>query len=71
MAICKFLSPEFAEYLNMNIDDLKKLNKLSERMDDKHYYLKMIFDYYIENNGFFLTNEQREAAYKEYKSKRS
>lgn len=63
MAICKFLSPEFAEYLNMNIDDLKKLNELSERMDDKHYYLKMIYDYYIQNNGFFLNNEQREAAY--------
>lgn len=71
MAIAKFLSPEFAKYLDLNIDDLKKLKDLSERMDDKHYYLKMIFDYYIQNNGFYLTKEQRENAYKEYKSKRS
>lgn len=70
MSICKFLSPEFAKYLDLNIDDLKKLEALSERMDDKHYYLKMIFDYYIQNNGFYLTKEQRENAYKEYKSKR-
>lgn len=71
MAICKFLSPEFAEYLNLTIDDLKKLNELSTRMDDKHYYLKMIYDFYIENNGFYLTDEQLNLAYQEYKSKRN
>lgn len=70
MAICKFLSPEFAEYIDLTIDDLKKLNELSTRMDDKHYYLKMIYDFYIENNGFYLTDEQLNLAYQEYKSKR-
>ena len=70
MAICKFLSPEFAEYIDLTIDDLKKLNELSTRMDDKHYYLKMIYDFYIENNGFYLTDEQLNLAYQEYKNKR-
>ena len=50
MAICKFLSPEFAKYLDLSIEDLKKLEPLSNKMDDKHYYLKMIYDYYIQNN---------------------
>jgi len=70
MSICKFLNPDFANYLDMNIDDLLKLKSLSEKMDDKHYYLKMIYDFYIENNGFYLTDEQRELAYQEYLSKR-
>lgn len=70
MAICKFLSPEFAEYIDLTIDDLLRLRELSTRMDDKHYYLKMIYDFYIENNGFYLTDEQLNLAYQEYKSKR-
>lgn len=70
MSICKFLNPDFANHLEMTIDDLKKLKNLSEKMDDKHLYLKMIFDFYIDNNGFYLTDEQREKAYQEYLSKR-
>ena len=57
----KFLSPEFAEYIGLTIEELKKL---------KHMYEKVIFDSYIKNNGFFLTNEQRLMAYEEYKIKR-
>lgn len=71
IAIGKFLVPEFAKHLNLTIDGLKQLKDLSENMDDKHSYVKMIYDFYIENNGFFLTDKQREQAYQEYKRKRS
>ena len=40
-------------------------------MDSKHTYEKIIADAYIENNGFFLTDEQRDMAYNEYKKTRN
>lgn len=67
----KFLNPDFAKYLDLTIEDLVKLKPLFYNMDDKHIYEKMIYDYYIQNNGFWLTDEQLEQAYKEYKSKRN
>ena len=66
----KFLVREFAYYIGFTIDDLKKLKRVFENMDDKHTYEKVIFDAYIENNGVYLTEEQLNAAYVEYKSKR-
>ena len=41
-----------------------------ENMDSKHTYEKIIADAYIENNDFFLTDEQRDLAYAEYKKTR-
>ena len=66
----KFLSPEFAEYIGLTIEELKKLKPMFDDIDEKHMYEKVIFDSYIKNNGFFLTNEQRLMAYEEYKRKR-
>lgn len=66
----KFLSPEFAEYIGLTIEELKKLKPMFDDIDEKHMYEKVIFDSYIKNNGFFLTNEQRLMAYEEYKKKR-
>ena len=66
----KFLIPEFNEYINFTIDDLKSILHIFENMDDKHTYEKIIADAYIENNGFFLTDEQRDLAYAEYKKTR-
>ena len=66
----KFLSPEFAEYIGLTIEELKKLKPMFDDIDEKHMYEKVIFDSYIKNNGFFLTNEQRLKAYEEYKRKR-
>lgn len=62
----KFLVPAFIEYLGMTISDLKLLSPLFEKIDEAHRYEKVIYDAYIENNGFFLTDGQREAAYREY-----
>ena len=66
----KFLIPEFNEYINFTIDDLKSILHIFENMDDKHTYEKIIAESYIENNGFFLTGKQRRKAYAEYKKSR-
>lgn len=66
----KFLIPDFAEYLGMTIEDLRKLDSLFSEMDEKHEYEKIIYESYIENNGFYLTSEQKNKAYKVYKEKR-
>lgn len=66
----KFLVPEFVEYIHLTINDLKQLEPLFESMDEKHTYEKIIYDAYIENNDFVLTDEQRLEAYKEYKRNR-
>jgi hypothetical protein len=67
MEIGKFLVPEVAEYLGFTLEHLEKLRPVSNRLDGRHLYEKVIFDSYLENGGFFLTDEQRNAAYKLYK----
>ena len=66
----KFLVPEFAEYIGMEISDLKRLAPLFDQMDETHKYERVIFNAYIDNNSFTLTNEQRDGAYEEYKKTR-
>ena len=66
----KFLIPEFCEYIGFNIDDLKSLYKYFDNLDDKHKYLKVIFDAYVKNNSFSLTDKQRDKAYSVYKQAR-
>ena len=66
MRVGKFLVPEFAEYLDMTMDDLERLSPVIENIDEKHLYEKVIYDAYLKNGEFKLTEEQRVAAYKEY-----
>ena len=66
----KFLVPEFAEYIHLELEDLKSLEPLFEQMDDAHKYEKIIYDAYMENGSFTLTDEQKKAAYEEYKKLR-
>jgi hypothetical protein len=66
----KFLIPEFNEYINFTIDDLKSILYFFDNIDERHSYEKIIAESYIENNGFFLTDSQRDKAYEEYKSKK-
>ena len=68
--IQKFLVPEFIEYIGLTIDDLKELGFMIPFLDDQHNYVKVIYDAYIENNGFYLTQEQLEEAYRVYKEDR-
>ena len=70
MKIGKMLVPEFAEWLGLTIDDLKKLSDIVDKIDDKHSYEKIIYNSYLSNGNFLLTDEQREEAYKEYKKYR-
>lgn len=67
MQLGKFLVPTFIEAIGFTIDDLKKLQPLADNLDDKHKYEKVIYDSYIQNNDFTLTDKQLQKAYLEYK----
>ena len=66
MEIGKFLVPEIAEFLGFTIEHLKQLAPVVDRLDEKHKYERVIYNAYLENGAFYLTNEQRNEAYEEY-----
>lgn len=70
MVIGKFLVPEFCNEIGFTLEDLVKLSPLVEKLDEKHKYEEIIFNSYIENGSFTLTDEQRDRAYKSYKESR-
>lgn len=70
MEIGKFLIPEVNDYLGITLDHLKMLAPVVDRLDSKHQYERIIYYSYIENGGFYLTEEQRNLAYEEYKKER-
>ena len=67
MCAGKFLIPEFCKELGFAIDHLKRLSDKFKNIDKKHSYEKIIYDAYIENNDFSLTENQRLKAYNVYK----
>ena len=70
MEIGKFLIPEFNNKIGFTIKHLPLLKPLVDNLDDKHKYEKIIYESYILNNDFTLTNEQLMEAYNEYKKYR-
>lgn len=70
MVIGKFLVPEFNSVIGLTIEDLLKLKPLLKKLDDKHKYEEIIFNSYIENGDFTLTEKQRDLAYQSYKDSR-
>lgn len=70
MEIGKFLVPEVARYVGITVDHLKKMTPVVERLDDKHAYERIIFDAYIANDGFWMTQDQRDLAYQSYRASR-
>lgn len=70
MVIGKFLVPEFCQQIGFTVKDLPKIKVLIDRLDDKHKYEEIIYNSYIENGSFTLTDEQRDRAYKSYKDSR-
>ncbi len=66
----KFLIPEFNEFIGFTIDDLLILEDAFYKLDDKHQYERLIYQFYLENRDFTLTEQQRLAAYEEYKRER-
>lgn len=70
MIICEFLLPEYIKFIGMTVDRLPRLAPLFDVLDKKHLYLKIIYEAYLKNGKFELTDEQRLAAYEEYKRER-
>ena len=70
MNIGKFLVPEFCEKIGFTIDHLKQLEPMLYKLDKKHFYEKTIYNFYVENNGFFLTDDQLDKVYDVYKQSR-
>ena len=70
MVVGKFLIPEFNALINFTIEDLPKLKPLIDILDNKHQYEAIIYNAYLENNCFKLTEEQRQRAYESYKNAR-
>lgn len=67
----KFLVTEFASELGITIADLTMLYEhFKERIDQKHKYQHEIYKFYVENNGFYLTDKQRAIVYEVYKKER-
>lgn len=70
MVIGKFLVKEFCEDFGITIDHIKKLKPLVDQMDDKHLYVKYIYERMIENASFEITEEDRLKAYDMYKKQK-
>lgn len=72
MSLCNYLNNDFIKMFfgSITIEQLKQLQPLVDKMDWKHRYLVMIYNFYIENNSFTLTDEQRLEAYNRYKAER-
>lgn len=65
-----FLTPAFAQEFGITIADLEQLRPMRERLDAHHEYLGIIYDAYLENGSFTLTDAQRMAAFENYKAAR-
>lgn len=70
MAVGKLLVPKLIEYLGITLEDLKPFEVFINNIDDKHSYEKIIYNAYVKNGDFFLTKEQLDEAYNEYKKYR-
>lgn len=66
MVVGKFLVPEFCETIGFTIDDLPRMQPLIDKLDYKHKYEEIIYNSYLENGSFTLTQEQRDKAYESY-----
>lgn len=64
------LVPEIAKEINFTIKDFDKISHLIPYLDEKHRYLEVIYNAYLENGDFYLTDAQRAAAYEVYKAAR-
>ena len=60
MQIGTLINTEMCEYLNITIDDLRNIDINQIKLYEKWNYLKMIYNFYLENNGMYLTQEQRD-----------
>lgn len=67
-----FFVPQFCEFLGITIQDLACIEPIMEKVrETRHSYYLIILEAYKKNGGFFLTDEQRTAAYQEYQKTRN
>lgn len=65
--IGKFLVPEFCSEIGFTLSDLRQLEPLLDKLDEEHKYYRLIYNAYMANGDFTLTDEQRQAAYEEWR----
>ena len=70
LVVGKFLIPEFCAEIGFTIKDLPKLKPLIDTLDEAHLYEQVIYESYLKNGAFYLTQEQRDLAYTKYKEAR-
>ena len=70
LVVGKFLIPEFCVEIGFTIKDLPKLKPLIDTLDEAHLYEQVIYESYLKNGDFYLTQEQRDLAYTKYKEAR-
>lgn len=66
MEIGKFLVPEFAATIGLTTEELRRLQPLVDKLDNAHKYEKIIYEEYLKNNLFTMSDKQRGKAFKEY-----
>lgn len=70
MSVGKFLVKEFCDEIGFTFEHLKQLAPIFEKLDKRHEYEKIIFDAYMENSEYKLTDKQLKQAYENYKKVR-
>lgn len=68
--VCLLLIPNIIKEVGMTFDKLPQLKPLIDKLDDRHKYIEVIYNAYLENGKFELTKEQLNSAYEEYKRER-
>lgn len=70
-SVILFLIPEIIERIGMTFDKLSELAPFIEKLDYKHKYIEVIYNAYLDNGDFTLTEEQLQEAYENYLSSRT
>lgn len=71
LQVGKFLVPDVAHAIGLQVQDIERLAPLIERLPDKHEWQEVVYNAYLANGTFTLTEEQRQEAYAAYKEARS
>lgn len=66
----KFLVPEVAHAIGASVQDLKPLEPLFAKLPEKHQWQKTVYNAYVQNGSFSLTDVQLQEAYDKYMSAR-
>ena len=69
-ACIMLLIPDIIKEVGMTFDKLPQLKPIIDKLDNKHKYIEVIYNAYLENGKFELTKEQLDSAYAEYKRER-